>query len=295
MASPAYDAKYRKYDDAPGRVVPCPLLSPDPSNATLAADRCEGSLVVGDEQYEPWGTPHGGVIAELAERCMAGQSILAAGLDFDARPVTSSCQFRRRWRRGGQLHWSPTVIATADIERAGGKLCFVQARLSMADDVVTETTGTFLALPRMDGWDGTEEERVRAYLIDLPAPASLQLPVHRPGWSAGRIEGYFESPPASLHVALDEAMAAAANTVRGDAHGDEIPEDFLLADMDLTLIGGGSAMDDGIEYESTIRRGGNGRDGFATARLVLKGRVLAYSRGRAVFLHGGPSGRPPVD
>ena len=285
MASPAYDAKYRKYDDAPGRVIPCPLLSPDPSNATLAADRCEGSLIVGDEQYEPWGTPHGGVIAELAERCMASQAILASGLHFDVRTITSSFQFRRRWTRGEKLRWSTTVIATTGVERAGAKLCSVEARFSMADDFVTEATGTFLALPRAEGWNGTEEERVRAVLADLPAPTSLRLPVHRPGWSAGRIEGYFESPPASLHVALDEAMAAAANTVRGDAHGDELAEDFLLADMDVTLIGGGSATDDGIEYESTIRRGRNGKDGFTTARLLLEGRVLAYSRGRAVFLH----------
>ena len=47
MASPAYDAKYRKHDDAPGRVIPCSLLSPDPFAAALGAQACSGTVTVG--------------------------------------------------------------------------------------------------------------------------------------------------------------------------------------------------------------------------------------------------------
>jgi len=285
MASPAYDAKYRKHDDAPGRVIPAPLLSPDLDSTSLGSDGCEGSLAVGDEQYEPWGTPHGGVIAELAARCMAAQAIASARSETHPWLVTSSYQFRRRWTRGEPVQWSTRPMAIGSAPGSDARMVSVTTTLTMAGAVVTEATGTLLVPPGHVTPTGSAEPGMARYLADLPCPTELHLPSHHAGWSAGAIAGYFDEPPTSLFVAADEAMAAAANTVRGDVFGDERREDFLLADMDVTLTGDTASDDSRVDYQAVIRRGRSGRDGMASARLTRGPRVFAYARGRVVFLH----------
>ena len=132
----------------------------------------------------------------------------------------------------------------------------------------------FSSAPAADG--------IGAYLDELPSSPSLQMPVHHGGWSAGRIEGHFETQPSSVFVALDEAMAAAANTVRGDAFGDDVAEDFLLTDMVVTTAGEAGPADVTTEYEASMRRGRSGKDGVAEARTtghpISCARTIAMSR-----------------
>jgi acyl-coenzyme A thioesterase PaaI-like protein len=291
VASPKYDAKYRKHDDAPGRVIPAALLSPDPDAATLGVNACKGTLAVGDEHYEPWGTPHGGVIAELAVRCMAVQALVAVARDVDLRLVTAGVQFTSRWLRGEAARWTTTVVANAVVAGpASARLVTTEANLAMAGKTVTEATATFLAVPTAGESAGvspcaTHGDRIARYLSHRPSPDWLVLPVHRSGWTAGHVQGYFETVSASYFVALDEALAAAANTVRGDVFGDDVAEDFLLADLDFTLAGETPPNDDTLEYEARIRRSRSGREGMASARLTCRGRVIGHGRGRVVFLH----------
>ncbi len=306
MASPGYDAKYRRHDDAPGRVIPAPLLRPDAAAAELQPDTCSGELVVGDEQYEPWGTPHGGVIAELAAGCMALQGLVALGCDLPPLLLTSHHQFRRRWVRGERLRWTTRVVGRGRAFPESPSLsdntastcissCVIEVEMTMGAGIVTRSTGTVIGTASESGPHsgedaGADARRVReaacAAAERLPRADALHLPTHHAGWTAGSIDGHFETAPASLLVALDEALAASANTVRGDAHGDEVAEDFLLADLALGLTGEHGPVS---EFHATIRRGRSGKDGAAEARLFTgsgeRRRVVAHGHGRVAFLH----------
>lgn len=302
MASPGYDAKYRRHDDAPGRVIPAPLLHPDAAAAELQPETCSGELVVGDEQYEPWGTPHGGVIAELAAGCMALQGLVALGCERPPLLLTSHHQFRRRWVRGERLHWTTRVVGQGRALPESPSLsdntastcissCVIEVEMSMGAGVVTRSTGTVIATSgEAEPTSADNDRRVReaacAAAERLPRADALHLPTHHAGWTAGSIEGHFETAPASLFVALDEALAASANTVRGDAHGDEVAEDFLLADLSLGLTGEHGPVSG---FHATIRRGRSGKDGAAEARLFTgsgeQRRVVAHGHGRVAFLH----------
>lgn len=302
MASPGYDAKYRRHDDAPGRVIPAPLLHPDAAAAELQPDACSGELAVGDEQYEPWGTPHGGVIAELAAGCMALQGLVALGCERPPLLLTSHHQFRRRWVRGERLHWTTRVVGQGralpespslsdDTASTCISSCVIEVEMSMGAGIVTRSTGTVIgtsgeAEPTSADNDRRVREAACAAAERLPRAEALHLPTHHAGWTAGSIEGHFETAPASLFVALDEALAASANTVRGDAHGDEVAEDFLLADLSLGLTGEHGPVS---EFHATIRRGRSGKDGAAEARLFTgsgeQRRVVAHGHGRVAFLH----------
>ena len=302
MASPGYDAKYRRHDDAPGRVIPAPLLHPDAAEAELQPETCSGELVVGDEQYEPWGTPHGGVIAELAAGCMALQGLVALGCERPPLLLTSHHQFRRRWVRGERLHWTTRVVGQGRALPESPSLsdntastcissCVIEVEMSMGAGVVTRSTGTVIATSgEAEPTSADNDRRVReaacAAAERLPRADALHLPTHHAGWTAGSIEGHFETAPASLFVALDEALAASANTVRGDAHGDEVAEDFLLADLSLGLTGEHGPVSG---FHATIRRGRSGKDGAAEARLFTgsgeQRRVVAHGHGRVAFLH----------
>lgn len=302
MASPGYDAKYRRHDDAPGRVIPAPLLHPDAAAAELQPDACSGELAVGDEQYEPWGTPHGGVIAELAAGCMALQGLVALGCERPPLLLTSHHQFRRRWVRGERLHWTTRVVGQGralpespslsdDTASTCISSCVIEVEMSMGAGIVTRSTGTVIgtsgeAEPTSADNDRRVREAACAAAERLPRAEALHLPTHHAGWTAGSIEGHFETAPPSLFVALDEALAASANTVRGDAHGDEVAEDFLLADLSLGLTGEHGPVS---EFHATIRRGRSGKDGAAEARLFTgsgeQRRVVAHGHGRVAFLH----------
>ena len=237
MASPGYDAKYRRHDDAPGRVIPAPLLHPDAAAAELQPETCSGELVVGDEQYEPWGTPHGGVIAELAAGCMALQGLVALGCERPPLLLTSHHQFRRRWVRGERLHWTTRVVGQGRALPESPSLsdntastcissCVIEVEMSMGAGVVTRSTGTVIATSgEAEPTSADNDRRVReaacAAAERLPRADALHLPTHHAGWTAGSIEGHFETAPASLFVALDEVgvLATAASRVETDLAG----------------------------------------------------------------------------